>query len=77
MAEEMGNSNYLRALKDRNLKPVEMKVSNNRQAVLDQKNKCIKCNKVLKPYLYNFVANPATKKVEVVCADCTIQIKHR
>lgn len=73
----MDNYNYLKALKDRPMKQVELKLSSNRQAVVDQENKCLKCKKALKPYLYNFVKNPTTKRIEVICADCTIQMKHR
>jgi len=74
---ETSPSTYLNALKSGKIKDVHMKISGNRQAVIDQENKCIKCKKMLKPYLYNFVKNPATKKIEVICADCSIQIKHR
>lgn len=77
MVREASNVNYINALKEKQLKPVELKISDNRQAVIDQENKCINCKKALKPYLYKFVTNPVTKKVEVVCADCSIQIKHR
>lgn len=77
MANEMNNTNYLNALRERTLKPVELKISDNRQAVIDQENKCINCKKTLKPYLYKFVTNHVTKKVEVVCADCSIPIMHR
>jgi hypothetical protein len=74
---DIGSSNYINALKTGKIKDVHMSVSGNRQAIIDQENKCIKCKKMLKPYLYKFVKNPATKKQEAICADCSIQIKHR
>lgn len=74
---DIGTSNYINALKSGKIKEVTMSVSGHRQAVIDQENKCIKCKKALKPYLYKFITNPATKKIEVICADCTIPIKHR
>jgi len=74
---EISTSNYINALKTGKIKEVTMKVSGNRQAVIDQENKCIKCKKALKPYLYKFVTNPATRKPEAICADCSIEIKHR
>ena len=74
---ETSPSTYLNALKSGKIKEVNLKISGSRQAVIDQENKCIKCKKALKPYLYKFVTNPATKKIEVICADCSIPIKHR
>ena len=74
---EISTSNYINALKTGKIKEVNMKVSGNRQAIIDQENKCIKCKKALKLYLYKFVVNPATKKAEAICADCSIEIKHR
>lgn len=74
---ETSPSTYLNALKSGKIKEVKMSISGNRQAIIDQENKCIKCKKALRPYLYNFVKNPATKKIEVICADCSITMKHR
>lgn len=74
---DVSPSNYINALKTGKIKDVTLSVSGNKQAITDQENKCIKCKKVLKPYLYKFITNPITKKVEVICADCTIPIKHR
>jgi hypothetical protein len=39
MVNEASNVNYIKALKDRNLKPVELKISNNRQAKPKNPNK--------------------------------------
>ncbi len=74
---ETSPSTYLNALKSGKVKEVNMKVSSSRQAIIDQENKCIKCKKTLKPYLYKFITNPVTRKVEVICADCSIPIRHR
>jgi len=74
---DIGTSNYINALKSGKIKEVNMSVSGHKQAMIDQENKCIKCKKALKPYLYKFVTNPTTKKIEVICADCTIPIRHR
>lgn len=77
MSNEINPANYIKALKGQPMKNVVLSVSNHKQAIIDQENKCIKCKKALKPYLYKFVTNPTTKKVEVICADCSIPIKHR
>lgn len=71
------NSGYMKALKSKPMKDVHMSVSENKQATLDQKGKCIQCNKPLKPYLHKFMKNPATKKMEAICADCYVKIKRR
>ena len=77
MGNEINPSNYIKALKAQPMKSIVLSVSSHKQAIIDQDNKCIQCKKVLRPYLYKFVISPITKKVEVICADCSVPIKHR
>lgn len=75
----MGTSDielYTRALKSQPMKEVKLSVSERQQAKINQDNKCAKCSKRLRPYFYKFVRNPSTKKIEIICSECAIEIKH-
>lgn len=72
----MGNA-YLDALKRKGTKK-EIIIHNSprRQAILDQKNRCAKCGKDLKPMQTKFIQNP-DKTWKAICADCSITIPTR
>jgi hypothetical protein len=72
----MGNA-YLDALNKRGTKDVELKPSERRQAMLDQKGKCAKCKHDINPVYSKFVRNPLSGKMEVLCANCAVEIPKR
>jgi len=75
--DNLMNSNYMKALKSKPLRDVKISTSENKDAMNKQDKKCIRCKKSLHQYLYKFIRNPQTKKMEAVCADCYIQIKKK
>jgi hypothetical protein len=68
---------YFNALKSKPLRNVEITGSARRKALSDQKGKCARCNKELKPYYFNYVRDPQTKEYSVVCSNCLIPINKR
>ncbi len=75
--DNLYNSNYMKALKSKPLKEVDLKISEHKKAMIDQDKKCAKCHKDLKPYMHSYVRDPKTKKLSVICSDCAIPIRSR
>lgn len=69
---------YLDALKRKGSKNNELILHNSprRQAVIDQKNRCQKCGRDLKPMQTKFIQNP-DRTWKAICADCSIVIPKR
>lgn len=68
---------YLDALKKKGAKnDIVLHVSPRRQTIIDQKGRCAKCGKDLKPMQTKFIQNPdGTWKA--ICANCSITIPKR
>lgn len=68
---------YLDALRKKGSKnDIVLHTSPRRQAVLDQKNRCAKCGKDLRPMQSKFIQTPEGK-FKVICSDCAITIPKR
>ena len=68
---------YLDALKKKGSnKDVVLHNSPRRQAILDQKNRCAKCGKDLKPMQTKFIKTPEGN-FKVICSNCAINIPKR
>jgi uncharacterized CHY-type Zn-finger protein len=68
------NNEYLNALRSKGVSDVVMSSSSRVQIKNKQENRCAKCHKELKPFMYKFVENPVTKQKEIICSDCAIPI---
>jgi DNA-directed RNA polymerase subunit RPC12/RpoP len=69
-------NNYLNALKSKPLRDVKIEPTERKQAFLNQKGKCAKCGRELKPYLHQYVRDPQTKKMIALCSDCSMPSKY-
>ena len=67
---------YLELIKGKADKGVEMKTSNRRDVMKNQKGKCAKCKKDLNPVYSKFVKK-ADGNYEVICSNCAVSIPKR
>ena len=58
-------------------KDVDLKVSDNRQALARQEKRCAICKKDLNPYYSKYIKDPKTKEVKVICSNCAVEIPKR
>jgi hypothetical protein len=70
-------NNYLSAMKTAKKKDVDLKISDNRQALTKQGRKCAICKKDLNPYYSKYIKDPKTKEVKVICSNCAVSIPQR
>lgn len=75
MAKE--NNAYLNALKASGTSNVVMSSSRRVQIKNGQENRCARCHKELRTFMYKFVENPVTHEKEIICSDCAVPIVRR
>jgi len=70
--KEENSYHYLKALRSKPLREVEMKSSPRRKAFLNQNKKCFKCKKEINPTYCRYLTDPVTKELKVICASCAV-----
>ena len=71
------NSNmneYINMIKNRKLDNIKVATANSSELKKLQDNKCVKCKKELRAGYYKSVINPETKKRELICSNCLVDI---
>ena len=70
--EDEDISLYMKTLKSKPIKKIEIKSSKRQQALNSQKGKCAKCKRDLNTSYSKYVEDPITKTTKVLCSDCAI-----
>ncbi|NCN51553.1 hypothetical protein GW931_00915 [archaeon] len=73
----METSNYINALKTKNLKEIKIATSNREELKKGQEGKCSKCKQELRPGYFKFIKNIQTGRMDAVCSDCLVHIPER
>jgi hypothetical protein len=65
---------YIDALKQKGSSEITVAVPRGDVLKKEQDDKCAKCKKDLKRGYFKFVKNPETKKDEIICSDCLVNL---